>query len=73
MKKRVIAVLAVLMLASASPALASDKLPPLDEMSQADLEAIAANGWNMYQQGILDNPCRNDAFRYLYSEWFGCF
>ncbi|HZB81913.1 MAG TPA: hypothetical protein VE288_03585 [Rubrobacteraceae bacterium] len=35
-------------------------------------EAIAANGWDFYQRGLIDSPCRNDAFRYLYADWFGC-
>ncbi len=72
MKKRVIAVLAVLMLASASPTLADDFNPnnPLTPEQKWLLKAGFA--WDAYQRGWIATPCENDAFVDLYGEWFGC-
>ena len=71
MKTKVIATLAVLMLASASPALASDQLPA-DMTPEQKWQLKADYGWDMYQRGFIASPCENDAFVDIYGARFGC-
>ena len=72
MKTKVIAMLAVLMLASASPALASDQLPA--DMTPEQRWQLRADyqWWVFSEKHATTDPCQDAAFTDIYGGWYGC-